>query len=184
MSGDERILLGRIVAAHGIRGDVLIRTYTGQPEAIGSYGPVAAGDQSVKVRVVRVTPKGVVARLSGVVDRNAAEALAGTDLFVERARLPAANADEFYHADLIGLTAVDPDGAEIGRVVGVYNFGAGDLLDVAFGGSRRTELIPFKEPFVPTVDLAARRVVIVLPEPGEPDPEDQDEGSGSIPPQA
>ncbi len=181
MPDDKRILLGRIVGAHGIRGDVLIRTYTGDPEAIGSYGSVAGGERNFKVKVVRVTPKGVVARLSGVTDRNAAEAIVGTDLVVERAQFPAAGEDEFYHVDLIGLTAVAPDGGEIGRVVGVYNFGAGDLLDVAFGGSKRTELIPFKEPFVPTVNLAARQIVIVLPEPGEPDPEEDGEAE---PPQA
>jgi 16S rRNA processing protein RimM len=173
----ERILLGRIVAAHGIRGDVLVRTYTDAPEAIGSYGPLvdADGRGAFKLRVFRVTAKGVVAHIAGVDDRNGAEALAGTDLYVARAQLPAAEHGAFYHADLIGLAATAPDGSEIGRIVGVHNFGAGDLIEVALGGSRRTELVPFTEQFVPEIDLARRVVVVELPMPADEDeaaPED------------
>ena len=121
MADGERILLGRIVAAHGIRGDVLVRTYTDAAEAIGSYGALtdADGRGSFKLRVLRVTAKGVVAHLAGVSDRNGAEALAGTDLYVARAQLPAAEEGAFYHADLIGLVALAPDGTEVGRIVGV-----------------------------------------------------------------
>ena len=171
MADGERILLGRIVAAHGIRGDVLVRTYTDAPEAIGSYGPLTAADGrgSWKLRVVRVTSKGVVARIAGISDRNAAEALAGTDLYVAREQLPAAEDGAFYHADLVGLAAVAPDGTEIGRIVGVHNFGAGDLIEVALGGSRRTELLPFTAAFVTEVDLARRVAVVVLPMRSEDD---------------
>jgi 16S rRNA processing protein RimM len=171
MADGERILLGRIVAAHGIRGDVLVRTYTDAPEAIGSYGPLtdADGRGSWKLRVVRVTTKGVVARLAGTSDRNGAEALAGTDLYVAREQLPAAEDGAFYHADLVGLAAVAPDGTEIGRIVGVHNFGAGDLIEVALGGSRRTELIPFTAAFVPEVDLTRRIAVVELPMPSDDD---------------
>ncbi len=171
MADGERILLGRIVAAHGIRGDVLVRTYTDRPEAIGGYGPLsdADGQGAFKLRVLHVTAKGVVARVAGISDRNGAEALAGTDLYVARARLPAADEGSFYHADLIGLAAVARDGAEVGRIVGVHNFGAGDLIEVALGGSRRTELIPFTAAFVPEVDLARRIAVVELPPPAEDD---------------
>lgn len=171
MADGERILLGRIVAAHGIRGDVLVRTYTDTPEAIGSYGALtdADGRGSWKLRVVRVTAKGVVARLAGISDRNGAEALAGTDLYVARAQLPATEDGDFYRADLVGLAAVAPDGTEIGRIVGVHNFGAGDLIEVALGGSRRTELLPFTAAFVPEVDLARRIAVVELPIPSEDD---------------
>ncbi len=166
MAEDRRILLGRIVAAHGIRGDVLVHSYAGEPEAIGSYGPLASADGKVtfKLRVLRVTPKGVIARVAGITDRNGAEALAGTDLYIGRDQLPAAEEGAFYHADLIGLAAKAPDGSEIGRVVGVHNFGAGDLLEISLAGSRRTELIPFTDAFVPDVDLAGRTVVVRLPE--------------------
>jgi 16S rRNA processing protein RimM len=163
----ERILLGRVVAAHGIRGDLLVRTYTDAPEAIGGYGPLtdADGRGAFKLRVVRVTAKGVVAHIAGVDDRNGAEALAGTDLYVARARLPAAEEGAFYHADLIGLTATALDGSEIGQIVGVHNFGAGDLIEVALRGSRQTELVPFTEQFVPKIDLALRVAVVELPMP-------------------
>jgi 16S rRNA processing protein RimM len=169
MADGERILLGRIVAAHGIRGDLLVRTYTDAPEAIGGYGPLADGDgrRSFKLRVLRVTTKGVVAHIAGVDDRNGAEALAGTDLYIPRAQLPAAEDGAFYHADLIGLAAVTPDGTEVGRIVGVHNFGAGDLIEVALGGSRRTELVPFTAQFVPQIDLARRVAVVELPMPAD-----------------
>lgn len=166
-----RILLGRIVAAHGVRGEVLVRSYADAPEAIGAYGPLAAPDarRTIELRVLRVTPKGVVVRIAGIGDRNSAEELAGTDLYVDRARLPAPGEREFYHADLIGLAAVAPDGSEVGRVVGVHNFGAGDLIEVALAGSRRTEHIPFSDGFVPEVDVAGGRIVVRLPEPSDPD---------------
>jgi len=168
---DGRILLGRIVAAHGVRGEVLVRSYADTPKDIGAYGPLFAPTlgRTLQLRVVRVTPKGVIARIAGVSDRNAAEALAGTDLYVDRSQLPAAADGEFYHADLIGLAAFAPDGGAIGRVVAVHNFGAGDLIEVALADSRRTEHIPFTDSFVPEVDLAGGRIVVILPEPSELD---------------
>lgn len=180
---DGRILLGRIVAAHGVRGEVLVRSYADTPEDVGAYGPLVApvAGRTVQLRVLRVTPKGVIARIAGVADRNAAEALAGTDLYVDRTQLPAAGEGEFYHADLIGLAAVAPDGTDIGRVVAVHNFGAGDLIEVALAASRRTEHIPFSDSFVPEVDVTGGRIVVILPEPSEPDKDMPDEDG---PPQA
>jgi 16S rRNA processing protein RimM len=159
----ERILLGRIAGAHGIRGEVLIRTFTGRPEDIGAYGPLDDGaGHTVTVETVRTTSKGVVARIEGISDRNAAEALKGAALYVERERLPPPDEGEFYHADLIGLAAVDPEGRRLGEIVGVHNYGAGDLLELRLSGSGKTELIAFTEAFVPEVDLTARRVVVRL----------------------
>jgi 16S rRNA processing protein RimM len=177
----RHILLGRIVAAHGIRGDVLVHSYAGEPEAIGTYGPLASADgkATFKLRVLRVTPKGVIARVTGITDRNGAEALAGTDLYVGRDKLPAAEEGAFYHADLIGLSAKAPDGSEVGRIVGVHNFGAGDLLEIAIGGSRRTELIPFTDAYVPEVDIAGGAVVVRLPEPSSEDEARPDAGDPS-----
>ena len=160
-----RILLGRIAGAHGIRGEVLIKTFTAAPEAIGSYGPLsdASGARTFKVESARATPKGVVARLQGVADRNAAEALKGVELYIARDRLPPAAEGEFYHADLIGLAAVDAEGKPVGEIIAVQNFGAGDLLEIRLAGSGKTELVPFTDDAVPEVDIAARRVVVVLP---------------------
>jgi 16S rRNA processing protein RimM len=170
-----RVLLGRIAGAHGIRGEVLIHTYTEAPESIGAYGALydASGSRQLKIKVVRVTPKGVIARVAGVADRNAAEALKGIELYVERAQLPAAAEGEYYHADLVGLTAVDGEARTIGRIVSVQNFGAGDLLEIRLTGSSKTELVPFRDAFVPEVDLVARRAVVLLPSAG---PDDAAEG--------
>ena len=160
-----RILLGHIAGAHGIRGEVLIKTYTEAPESVGAYGPLSdeSGTRTFNLKSARATPKGVVARLQGVDDRNAAEALKGIALYIERERLPAAADGEFYHADLIGLAAVDGDGRPLGEIVAVQNYGAGDLLEIRLAGSSRTELVPFTDAAVPEIDIAARRVVVILP---------------------
>ena len=162
--GPSRILLGRIAGAHGIRGEVLIHSYAGVPEEIGIHGPLsdASGGRTFQIEGARPTTKGVVARLKGVPDRNAAEALKGTELYIDRDRLPATTNDEFYHADLIGLDAVDPGGKPLGKIVSVHNFGAGDLLEIRLAGTDRTEFIPFDETSVPSVDMAAGRVVVIL----------------------
>jgi 16S rRNA processing protein RimM len=161
----SRILLGRIAGAHGIRGEVVIHAYTATPEDVGAYGPLkdASGTRILELTGVRVTAKGVVARVSGVLDRNAAEALKGVELYVDRGRLPPAAEGEFYHADLIGLAAVAADGETIGEIVDVQNFGAGDLLEIRLAGSGKTALVPFTEACVPEVDVQARRAVVVLP---------------------
>ena len=167
------LLLGRIADAHGIRGEVLIHSYTDPPEHIAAYGPLsdAASARSFAIESARATPKGVVARLRGVDDRTAAEALRGTELYVARDKLPAAADDEFYHADLIGLDAVAPDGKAIGKIVAVHNFGAGDLIEIRLAGTGRTELVPFTETSVPSVDIEAGRVVVAL----LPTPDDEEE---------
>ena len=164
--GNQRVLLGRIADAHGIRGEVLIHSYAAVPEDIGAYGPLsdAAGARSFQIESARATAKGVVARLEGVGDRNAAEALKGVELYLDRDRLPAAAEDEFYHADLIGLDAVDADGEPIGRIVAVQNFGAGDLIEIRLAGSDRTELVAFTETAVPSIDMSAGRAVVLLPQ--------------------
>ena len=165
---ERRILLGRIAGAHGIRGEVLIKTFTERPEDIAAYGPLDdGGGRTFTIEAVRVTGKGVVARLAGIRDRNAAEALKGAPLYVDRGRLPAPAEGEFYHADLIGLAAVDAEGRPTGEVVGVHNHGAGDILEVRLTETGKTELIAFTDTFVPEVDLATRRVVVRLDLRGE-----------------
>lgn len=167
MAEGDRILLGEITAAHGIRGDVLVRTFTSDPEAIADYGPLtdAGGRAPLTLKVVRVTPKGaVVARVKGVADRNGAEALKGRKLFIARTAMPEPeSADDFYHADLVGLVAVDTDGNALGEVVAVENYGAGDLLEIRFTASGQTELVPFTKAVVPEIDIASGRLVVVMP---------------------
>lgn len=169
----RQVLLGHIAGAHGIRGEVLIKSHTAEPEGIGAYGPLTdeTGTRTFTLRVVRVTAKGVIARIAGVCDRTAAETLSGLRLYVDRDRLPAAADGEFYHEDLIGLEARDANGDGIGEVVGVHCYGAGDLLEIRMPGRRQTELIPFTSAFVPTVDVAGRQVTVIVPS-AAPDEDD------------
>lgn len=162
---ERRVLLGRISGAHGIRGEVVIISYTGAAEDIAAYGPLsdAAGRRTFELTNARVAGKGVIARIAGIKDRNAAEALKGTELYVARAQLPETAEGEYYHEDLVGLDAVDEAGTRIGRVVGVNNFGAGDLLEIALLATGKTEFVPFTNEAVPTIDLAARSAVVRLP---------------------
>jgi 16S rRNA processing protein RimM len=162
---DRRILIGRITAAHGIRGDVVVDSFTSEPQALDAYGQLESedGTRRIELSVERVTPKGVIAHVKGVDDRNGAEALKGFALYVDRARLPAAADDEYYHADLVGLAAEDSQGRKLGTIVAVENFGAGDILELRLDGRAKTELIPFSDAFVPIVDVAGGRVVVALP---------------------
>jgi 16S rRNA processing protein RimM len=149
------IQMAAIGAAHGIRGEVRVKTFTGDPLALGAYGPLHAKDGRA-FEVLSIRPAGTVAvvRFKGVTDRSAAEALAGTELFIDRSALPDdGDEDDFYHADLIGLVVRDDAGAAIGRVAAVQNFGGGDILDLTLGG-RKGVLIPFTKAAVPEVSVA------------------------------
>ncbi len=162
----ERVLLGRISGAHGLKGEVKIAAFTAEPSDVAAYGLLtnAGGDKSFEIVSFRSAGGGtVIARLKGVGDRNAAEALRGSDLYVERAVLPPVGDGEYYHSDLIGLTAVSPDGEVLGEIAAIHNYGAGDLLELRPVSGRQTELIPFESAHVPKVDLEARQVTLVRP---------------------
>jgi 16S rRNA processing protein RimM len=157
------VRVGRIGAAHGIAGAVRVKSFTARPESLGDYGPLSAADgRQLRVSTLRPAGSVVVVQFEGVGDRNAAEALNGTDLFVPRDRLPAPEDEEYFHADLIGLAAVTRAGTEIGTVVGVENYGAGDLIEIA-RAKGNTVLIPFTRANVPEIDLAARRLIVDPP---------------------
>lgn len=162
----KQILLGVITGVHGIRGELVVKSFAAEPEDIAAYGPLSdkSGSRAFKLKVIRVTPKGgVIVRVDGVADRNAAEALKGTELYIDRGKLPPASGDEYYHADLIGLDAVSPDGRPIGLITGIHNYGAGDLIEIRLANSTASELVAFTDTFVPTVDIAARRITVVMP---------------------
>jgi len=159
-----RILLGRIAGAHGIGGEVLIHCYATLPESLMAYGPLSDADGTpFTITRLKPTARGVLARLAGICDRSAAEGLKGVGLYVPRERLPAPAEGEFYHADLIGLLAIDAEGRPFGEIAAVHNFGAGDLLEIALTGSSQSELVPFSDATVPTLDVAAGRAVIIMP---------------------
>ncbi len=158
--------LGRIGAAQGLRGEVRTTTFTESPENVAAYGPlVDAKGRSFTIETLRhVKDALVVARLTGIDDRTAAESLNGVELYVEKARLPEPDENEWYYDDLIGLKAVTPEGAEIGEIAAVQNYGAGDLLEIRLAGSRQTVFVAFTEAAVPDVNINAGRATVIMPE--------------------
>ena len=166
MAGGARVCLGQIGAAHGVRGEVRLRSFTSEPGAIADYGPLQTEDGRVlEIEALRPAKDHFVARLAGIRDRDAASALTNAKLYVPRERLPQTeSADEFYHADLIGLAAVDQTGRTLGTVVAIHNFGAGDLIEVKPPTGGSTELVPFDMTHVPEIDVAAGRIVVHPPE--------------------
>jgi 16S rRNA processing protein RimM len=160
----ELLCVGVITGAQGIRGAVRIKSFTADPLDIDAYGPVSdeAGTRLFELKVVGQSKGVVVATLKGVADRNAAEALKGLRLFVDRGRLPPAEDDEYYHADLLGLAAELIGGEPLGRITAVYDFGAGDAIEVTQADGV-VVMVPFTKAAVPTVDLKAGKVVIDPP---------------------
>jgi 16S rRNA processing protein RimM len=138
----KRIALAAVAGAHGVRGELRLKLFTDSVENLERYGTVYLGGVERKLESVRPGPSGAVARISGIADRSAAEALSGSLIEVDRSALPPLEDGEYYHADLIGLTCVDGEGREVGKVVAVENYGAGDLLEVESGEGKRS-LIPF-----------------------------------------
>jgi 16S rRNA processing protein RimM len=161
-ASEQRICVARLGAAHGVRGEVKLWSFTADPAAVVDYGPFETADgRMIEVEALRPAKDFFVARLKGVADRTAAEELRNVELFVPRARLPApTDGDEFYHADLVGLAVVDTTGAALGSVVALHNFGAGDIIEVRRAESRDTVMLPFTQAAVPEIDLAAGRIVV------------------------
>lgn len=160
----DRICVGAISGAFGVQGEVRLKSFCAEPEDIASYGPLWSedGTRQFKIKLTRPVAGGLGARITGVATKEEADALKGVSLFADRARLPRLPDDEFYHADLIGLEVRDPGGKVLGRVKAVHNHGAGDLLEVSGAGADL--LLPFTRAVVPTVDLAAGRIIADLPE--------------------
>lgn len=169
------ICVARIGAAHGVRGAVKLWTFTEDPFAVKRYGPLLSrdGKRQFELAQAREAKDHLVATFKGVTTRDEAERLNGIELYVAREKLPATDADEYYHADLIGLAAVSTDGDALGRVLAIHNFGAGDIIEIApLKGT--TMLLPFTNAVVPEVDIAGGRVVIALPQEIESEHGDED----------
>lgn len=161
-----RVCVARIGAAHGVRGEVRLWSFTEDPEAVTDYGPLETedGKRRFEIESLRAAKDHFVARLKGIDDRNAAEALRNVELYVARDRLPAIDEDDtFYVADLVGLAAVTADGETLGTVTAVHNFGAGDIIEIAPSAGAPI-MLSFTEANVPTVDVKAGRIVVALPE--------------------
>jgi 16S rRNA processing protein RimM len=161
-----RVLLGIIAAPHGVRGLVRIRSFTEDPMAIGAYGPLSdeSGKKQYRVEALSAVKGAVLARIEGVADRTAAEAVRGLQLFVERSTLPATGEREWYEADLIGLAAVGRDGRDWGKVLAFHDFGAGRTMEVSGGeASSRSVMLPFTDAAVPEVDVDGGKVLVDPP---------------------
>jgi 16S rRNA processing protein RimM len=166
MQEARRVLLGVVVGAHGVRGELRIKSFADTPLDIGAYGPLS--DESGG-RTWRIEPRGmvrgaVIARVEGIADRNAAEAMKGQRLYVARTALPQTAEREWYEADLIGLAVAGRDGVDWGRVTGFHDYGAGTSMEVSGPPGGRALVLPFTRASVVEVDLEAGRIVIDPPQ--------------------
>ena len=161
---EERVLVGAVVGARGLRGELRVKSFTANPDDVFAYGPVSdeTGTQTFQGRVSGHVGDHVLAFLQGVGDRSRADALKGMRLYVHRDALPAPDEDEFYHADLIGLTARLADGGELGPVKAVVDVGGGASLEIQ--GPDEIVMVPFTRAVVPVVDMAGGKVVINPPD--------------------
>jgi 16S rRNA processing protein RimM len=160
----KRVCLGVVTGAHGVQGAVRIKSFTARPEDVGRYGPLSdeGGQRSFDLHLLGSAKGVVIARVGGIQDRNQAEALRGLRLYLPRSALPETNAEEYYHADLIGLQAVLRDGTPVGQVRAIHDFGAGDTLELARPGAPPL-MVPFTRAVVPVVEPAAGRLVVDPP---------------------
>ncbi len=161
----KKICIARIGAAHGVRGELRLWPFTQEPLAVLKYGALETldGTQHFTVTHARVAKDHLVARIKGCATRDDAEALNGIELYLPRERLPAPDAGEYYHADLIGMDALTKDGKVFGRVIAVQNFGAGDMLEVRLKDARDTVYFPFTDAVVPDVNIAQGTLTIIPP---------------------
>ena len=155
-----RICVGAVAGAHGVKGDVRIKTFTENPMDIAAYGALSdeVGQNTFEILNTYPDKMGARVRFRNVTSRSQAEALKGTRLYVERDHLPELDEEDFYHADLIGLTAVTVQGEKLGMVKAVHNFGSADLLEI------EGQFIPFTKINVPEIDFKLGKLTVIPPQ--------------------
>ncbi|MCF8503608.1 MAG: ribosome maturation factor RimM [Caulobacter sp.] len=165
MAADRMIAVGRVAGAFGVRGEVRITAFTQEPLALARFRELKRQDGSPGLTVLsaRDAKGGIVCRCQGVETKEQADALRGLRLFIPREALPAPDDDEFYLADLIGLSVVNAEGETLGAIKSVQDFGAGDILEITPAAGGPTWYLAFTRETVPTVDIAGGRVVVVIP---------------------
>ena len=162
---EDNICVGAIAGAYGVKGEVRLKSFTAEPEAIATYGPLRTEDGAkFEIELTRQLKNGFSAQIIGVSTKEQADALQGKKLYVSRNTLPSLPDDEFYHSDLVGLEVYDTGGTLLGRVKSVQNHGAADLLEIQGAGLKTEVLLPFTQEAVPMVDLSAGRIVADPPE--------------------
>jgi 16S rRNA processing protein RimM len=161
----DMVLVGVITGAHGIKGEVKLKSFTADPLSIGRYGPLQSkSGQVFEIAKLKLAKDDFIASLKGVMDRNQSELLRGIELFVPREKLPKLKPSETYAHDIMGRQVVLGDGTPLGKLVAMPNYGGGDLLEVEMLGSRETVLIPFTSAFVPQDDFTSGTITVILPE--------------------
>ena len=163
MSAVSKVCLGAIVGVHGIRGEVKVKSFTENEEDLSRYGVLfdEAGNRTFELKIVGHSKELLRVKIKGVDDRNVAETLIGTGLYIERTKLPQTEEDEFYHTDLIGLMALTSKGEKVGTVNALYNFGAGDLIEIRTS-ENRLEMLPFTKEYVPTINLKEGYIIVEM----------------------
>jgi len=166
MGNPDHICVGAFSGSYGVRGEVRLKSFCADPETIADYSPLTSedGKHSYALTITRSIKNALVAKVGGITSKEQADALKGIRLFARRDQLPALPDDEFYHADLIGLTVLDTGGTVLGKVHAVQNHGAGDLLEIMPQAGGNTILLPFTRKVVPTVDLTAGRIIADPPD--------------------
>ncbi len=166
---EDKVCIGAITGVRGLRGEVRIKSFTADPDGVAAYDQVTdeAGERAYRIRVTGHVKGMVIARLDGIDDRDAAESLKGTKLYVPRSILPEPKDGAFYHADLVGLKAETAEGEPLGTVKAVHNFGAGDVIEITPGekdGGKDELMVPFTNAAVPDVDLEQGLIVVSPPD--------------------
>ena len=171
---EDKVCLCAIVGVHGIRGEVKVKSFSDDEKNLDRYGVLTneAGDQNFSLNIVGHSKELLRVKIKGIDDRNTAETLIGTGLYVKRDLLPDLAEDEFYHTDLIGLDAKDNNGEVIGKVNAIYNFGAGDLIEIKLSDDK-LEMLPFTTQFVPTINIKERFIIVEMMQFAE----DEEEGN-------
>lgn len=174
----NKVCLGAIVGVHGIRGEVKVKSFSDDERHLTRYGLLSneSGDQTFDVKIMGHSKELLRVKIKGVDDRNTAETLIGTGLYIKRDLLPDLAEDEFYHTDLIGLEAKNTSGEVVGTVNAVYNFGAGDLIELKMSEDGRLEMLPFTKAFVPTINIKEHFIIVEMMQFAEDDEEEGNEG--------
>ena len=162
----DRIIVGAIGGAFGVQGEVRLKSYCADPQAIADYTPLfsESGRRFAQIVLTGQLKNGFTARIDGVITKEDADALRNVNLYADRSVMPSLPDDEYYYSDLIGLTVLDTGGATLGTVKNVMDHGAGDLLEVIVPGASDTVLLPFTQAAVPTVDLGSKRIIADPPD--------------------
>ena len=160
------ICIGTITSPHGVKGEVKIQPHTQYPDDLTAYGPLydQSGSKTFGIHIKRIQNDAVIATIDGCNDRNAAEQLRGKKLYVPREALPETEEEEFYHEDLVNLKIRTPEGAEIGIVKAIHNFGAGDIIEISLNDSKKTDMLPFNLDTVPTINIEEGYIIISQPD--------------------